>query len=148
VQYNEPTNDAQIIYGSGTPQQAAARVAFCNITNHCGFKYWEVGNESGGTWETDSNTGNFYGDLGIVAGLGNTAVNRYPAYYCGKLMKYFASGGDTVVTASSDYKLLSAYAARRANGCLTLLVINKSCYTNLNAAINLTGYVPAAKPGR
>jgi alpha-N-arabinofuranosidase len=96
------------------------------------------------SWRTDSNTGNVYGDLGIVAGLGNTAVNRYPAYYCGKLMKYFASGGDTVVTASSDYKLLSAYAARRANGCLTLLVINKSCYTNLNAAINLTGYVPAA----
>jgi hypothetical protein len=95
-------------------------------------------------WRTDPDTGNFYEDLGIVAGLGNTAVNRYPAYYCGKLMKYFAGGGDTVVTATSDYKLLSAYAVQRTNGYLTLLVINKSCYANLNAAINLTGYVPAA----
>jgi alpha-L-arabinofuranosidase len=94
-------------------------------------------------WRTDSNTGNYFGDLSIVAGLGDTAVNRYPAYYCGKLMKYFAGGGDTVVTATNDFKLLSAYAVQRANGYLTLLVVNKSCYANLNAAINLTGYAPA-----
>ena len=27
-----------------------------NITNHCNFKFWEVGNEVGGTWEEDNNT--------------------------------------------------------------------------------------------
>lgn len=32
-------------YGTGTPQEAAAWVAYANITNHLGFKYWEVGNE-------------------------------------------------------------------------------------------------------
>ena len=32
-------------YGSGTPQQAADWVRYCNITNHCYVKYWEVGNE-------------------------------------------------------------------------------------------------------
>ena len=26
-----------------------------NKTNHCGFKYWEIGNECYGTWETDRN---------------------------------------------------------------------------------------------
>lgn len=26
-----------------------------NVTNRCNFKYWEVGNEVGGSWETDNN---------------------------------------------------------------------------------------------
>ena len=43
-------------YGSGKPPEAAAWVASANVTNHLGFKYWEVGNECYGTWETDSNT--------------------------------------------------------------------------------------------
>jgi hypothetical protein len=41
-------------YGTGTPGQAAAWVLSANKTNNCGFKYWEVGNECYGTWETDS----------------------------------------------------------------------------------------------
>jgi hypothetical protein len=89
-----------------------------------------------------TNTLQFYSDGGIVTGLGGEATNRYPTFYCGKLMKYFARGGDTVVTATNDYQLLSAYAVRRTNGCLTLLVVNKSSYASLNTAINLAGYVP------
>ena len=41
-------------YGTGTPGEAAAWVLSANKTNNCGFKYWEVGNECYGTWETDS----------------------------------------------------------------------------------------------
>ncbi len=43
-------------YGTGTPQEAAAWVAYANVTNHLGIKYWEVGNEIY-AWptETDSN---------------------------------------------------------------------------------------------
>jgi hypothetical protein len=89
-----------------------------------------------------TNTVQFYSDGGIVTGLGTEATNRYPTFYCGKLMKYFARGGDTVVTAANDYQLLSAYAVRRTNGCLTLLVVNKSSYASLNTAIALAGYVP------
>ena len=43
-------------YGTGTPQEAAGWVRYANITNHLGYKYWEIGNECYGTWETDSNT--------------------------------------------------------------------------------------------
>ncbi|HLH54171.1 MAG TPA: hypothetical protein VKY92_11215 [Verrucomicrobiae bacterium] len=43
-------------YGTGTPAEAAAWVASANVTNHFGFKYWEIGNEVYGTWETDSNS--------------------------------------------------------------------------------------------
>jgi len=47
-------------YGSGTatgsPDSAAAYVQYANVTNHYGFKYWEIGNECYGTWEYDTNT--------------------------------------------------------------------------------------------
>jgi hypothetical protein len=42
-------------YGTGSPSEAAGWVRNSNITNHYGFKYWEIGNEVYGTWETDSN---------------------------------------------------------------------------------------------
>ena len=42
-------------YGTGTPPEAAAWVRHANVTNHYAFKYWEVGNENYGTWETDTN---------------------------------------------------------------------------------------------
>ena len=38
------------------PNEAAYGVRMFNITNHCNFKYWEVGNEVGGSWEWDWNT--------------------------------------------------------------------------------------------
>jgi len=43
-------------YGSGTPAEAAGWVQSSNVTNHYGFKYWEVGNENYGSWETDTNS--------------------------------------------------------------------------------------------
>src|ERR1035438_7223213 len=45
-------------------------------------------------------------------------------------------------SASSDYQLLSAYAARHTNGALSLLVLNKDTTTNFNAQINVTGFTP------
>jgi len=42
-------------YGTGTPGEAAAWVRHANVTNRYGFKYWEIGNECYGIWETDSN---------------------------------------------------------------------------------------------
>lgn len=42
-------------YGSGTSNEAAAWVLAANVTNHCNFNYWEVGNEVYGSWEQDTN---------------------------------------------------------------------------------------------
>ncbi len=42
-------------YGSGTSNEAAAWVLNANVTNHCNFVYWEVGNEVYGSWEQDTN---------------------------------------------------------------------------------------------
>jgi hypothetical protein len=78
------------------------------------------------------------GDLGMIGGLST----RYPPFYAAKLMQHFARAGDTIVSASSDYPLLSTYAARRTNGTLSLLVINKDTVTNFSAQISLTGFSP------
>jgi hypothetical protein len=43
-------------YGSSGAEEAAYGVRMFNITNKCNFKYWEIGNEVGGSWETDNNT--------------------------------------------------------------------------------------------
>ena len=43
-------------YGTSDANEAAYGVRMFNITNHCNFKYWEVGNEVGGSWEVDNNT--------------------------------------------------------------------------------------------
>src|SRR5437867_498931 len=84
-----------------------------------------------------------YGDYGIVNGANPAGpADRYPAYYVGKLLQYFARGGDLLAPASSDYVLLSPYAARRADGSFTLLVIHKSAASALNANITINGYSP------
>ena len=80
-----------------------------------------------------------YGDYGMVSGDNDP----YPAYYVSKLVSnYLAAGGDQVVSAISDYSLLSAYAVKRSIGELSLMVINKSRTSSLNASISLTGIVP------
>ncbi len=93
-------------------------------------------------WRTNS-SGQYLSDGGIVNGLGDVPSNRYPTFYCAELAAKFIRGGDQVVAATSDYPLLAAYAVRQTNGALNLLVINKSSYTNLIVAFNLSGYVPS-----
>src|SRR5208337_3388498 len=66
----------------------------------------------------------------------------YPAFYAEKLLQFFARPGDSVLNGTSDSLWLSAYAVHRANGALTLLVINKAMTTNVNAQIALTNFVP------
>jgi hypothetical protein len=43
-------------YGTGTPEEAAEWVTYSNVTKGYGFKFWEIGNENYGTWETDTQT--------------------------------------------------------------------------------------------
>jgi hypothetical protein len=70
---------------------------------------------------------------------GSSSFN--PPYYGLKLMQYFVRPGDTVLGATSDYPLLSTYAARKADGALTMLVINKDTTATFNARIALTNFL-------
>ncbi len=104
------------------------------------YIWWDLHNG----YETD---GNFdptiygwrpNGDYGIL----NASNSPYPTFYAEKLLQNFARPGDSVLASSSDNLLLSAYAVRRTNGTLTLLVINKDMTNNLTAQIALTNFVP------
>jgi hypothetical protein len=81
-----------------------------------------------------------YGDYGLVSAMSEP----YPTYFASKLMSLFAAPGDRVVQATSNYNLLAAYAVKRADGMLALLLINKSPASTLDARINLTASAAAA----
>jgi hypothetical protein len=84
-----------------------------------------------------------YGDYGIVTYTTPPGpADRYPTFYVAKLLSRFGRGGDRLVAAASDYGLLSVHAARRGDGSLTLLAINKSPTASLDATISLRGYLP------
>jgi alpha-N-arabinofuranosidase len=78
------------------------------------------------------------GDYGILS----LSESPYPTYYAKELLQYFAGPNDSVLSATSDSMLLSAYAIHRTNGALTLLVINKDMTTNLTAQIALNNFAP------
>ncbi|MGO8678396.1 MAG: alpha-L-arabinofuranosidase [Limisphaerales bacterium] len=111
-------------------------------TEFNGFIWWDLRNGSDTTGSFDPTLYGWrtVGDLGVVGGL----TNRYPVFYAAKLMQYFARPGDAILNASSDYKLLSVYAARRADGALSCLVLNKDTLASFNAQIALTGFTPGS----
>lgn len=82
-----------------------------------------------------------YGDHGLMSGKDT----RYPTFYTFKLLQYFARDGDRIIHAASDDKNLSIYAAKRGDGSVALLVINKTPNTMMNATIALTGFKPQAQ---
>ena len=110
-------------------------------TEFKGFVWWDFRNstDTGGFFGAGLYGWQTYGDLGMVNGL-NT---RHPTFYAAKLMQWFARPGDTILSAASDYGWLTTYAARRANGSVALLVLNKSLVTDLTAQVSLAGFTPS-----
>jgi hypothetical protein len=104
------------------------------------YVWWDLRNGSDTSGDFDSSLYGWRsnGDIGMIGGLDT----RYPDFYGFKLMQYFANVGDTVLQGTSDSLLLSSYAARKADGALALLVINKYVATNLNAQIALMNFSP------
>lgn len=110
------------------------------------YLWWDLRNGQGNDGSFDSTLYGWrtYGDEGIINANGNPGVDRYPVFYGFKMMQYYVRPGDTILNAGSDYLLLSAYAARKTNGALTLLVINKDATTNFNAQISLSNFAPSS----
>jgi hypothetical protein len=106
------------------------------------YLWWDLRNgpDTNGTFDPTLYGWRTNGDYGLLSG----ASVPYPTFYAEKLLQYFVRPGDTVLGATSDYMLLSAYAARKANGTLALLVINKDATINFNAQISLSNFVPAS----
>jgi hypothetical protein len=104
------------------------------------YIWWDLhnGEDTGGDFDPTIYGWRDVGDYGILDG----SNLPYPSYYAEKLLQYFARPGDSVLAATSDNLLLSAYAVRRTNGTLTFLVINKDMTTNLGGQIALTNFTP------
>lgn len=84
-----------------------------------------------------------YGDYGIMDSANPAGpADLYPTYYVYKLLTHFARGGESVVSASSDYNALGVYATR-TNDSVRVLLINKSAKFPLNASVTLNGFSPA-----
>jgi hypothetical protein len=106
------------------------------------FIWWDLRN---GTDTSGDVSASLYGwrtngDLGVIGNL-NT---RYPTFYTFKLMQNFVQRGDTVITAASDYSLLSVYAVRRQDGSLTVLAINKDPSNTSTGQVAVAGFTPAS----
>jgi alpha-L-arabinofuranosidase len=100
------------------------------------------------TPETDgNNSASLYGwrqhgGYGILSQQ-NTGYERYPTFYIYKLLSKFARQGDGVLKVKSNYALVSAYAVKRTNGALSLLIINKSPTEAFNTNISISEYSPS-----
>ncbi|MGO8698786.1 MAG: Ig-like domain-containing protein [Limisphaerales bacterium] len=106
------------------------------------YIWWDLHNgaDTGGDFDPTLYGWRTNGDYGIL----NGSNVPYPTFYAEKLLQSFARPGDAVLTATSDNLLLSAYAALRTNGALTMLVINKDMTASLTGAIALASFVPWA----
>ena len=83
-----------------------------------------------------------WGDFGVLNAQGPTPI-IYPTFYVARLLRHFARGGDAMVAVTGGHPLLSAYAAKRTDGTLALLVVNKAA-APLTGNISLTGFTPTA----
>ena len=104
------------------------------------FVWWDLrnGTDTNGDFSASLYGWRTNGDLGVVGNL-NTL---YPTFYTFKLMHDFFQPGDTVLTATSDYSLLSAYAVRRQDGSLTVLAINKDPSNTYTGQVAVAGFTP------
>jgi hypothetical protein len=66
----------------------------------------------------------------------------YPNYFAEQLASKIVLAGGLVVSASSNYQNLAAYAVLEANGHLELLVINKNPDADLNEQFTVQGFTP------
>lgn len=116
-------------------------------TEFTGFVWWALHN--GSPKDSAGNLlGNFsaalygwrtYGDYGMLS----QTNDPHPTYYAAKLLSHFARASDSVVkTTTSGNALLAAYAVKRADGSLALLVVNKDPTATLPASFQLTGFSP------
>ena len=117
--------------------------AACQLmkTEFNSYLWWDLRNGHNSTGDFDPTVYGWrtYGDEGLID---NANDSRYPGFYCAKMLQYFVRPGDTVLNAPSDYLWLASYAARKADGALTLLVINKDATTSFNGQIAFSNFVP------
>lgn len=123
----------------------ADSIGYAAQTEMKALVFWQMSDDAQNPGENPSLYGwRNYGGYGIMERVAATdpKFEVYPTFYIYKLLKHFARGGDSVVSTESNYAMLSAHAAVRADGSLSLLVINKHPTATYDTRIALKGYAP------
>jgi hypothetical protein len=114
-------------------------------------QWWNVHNGIGTVSTVGGQTD--YGDFGMFSSGNCTADNSvcqpplntpFAPYHALSMMDILAQPGDQFVRASTGSPLVTAHAARRANGDLAVLLLNKDPDNAVDVAIGYAGYEPAA----
>jgi hypothetical protein len=91
-----------------------------------------------------------YGDSGLLSsatcvnGTCEPALNTpFAPYYALAMLGGFAHAGDQFVTAGSSQASVDAYAVRRANGDLAVLLVNKDPDNAQTVTLDYAGYTPS-----
>ncbi|MEV4507438.1 cellulose binding domain-containing protein [Dactylosporangium sp. NPDC049525] len=114
-------------------------------------QWWNVHNGIGTVSTVAGQTD--YGDFGLLSSGGcqtggtvcEPAMNTpFAPYHALSLMKSFIRPGDQLVRAGTGDPLLSAHAARRPNGDLAVLLVNKDPDNARAVSLQYAGYSPAA----
>jgi hypothetical protein len=97
-----------------------------------------------------------YGDFGLLSsatcladGACEPALNTpFAPYHALKLLGLFARPGDQLVRTGTSEPLVTAHAARRPDGDLAVLLLNKDPAHAHTVALGYAGYTPAATAAR
>ncbi|GAA2348605.1 cellulose binding domain-containing protein [Dactylosporangium salmoneum] len=136
-----PPSDTQMqaLWAADTYLTAAEN----GVTN---VDWWNVRNGAG-TTSTDVTGATDYGDGGIISsGSGGEppAGTPFATYYGIQMVSRVAGPGDTMVRATSSDAKLTVHAAKRANGNLDVLLLNKDPNNSYQVNLSYTGYSPAS----
>jgi hypothetical protein len=112
--------------------------------------WWNVHNGAGTVSTVGGQTD--YGDWGLLSsatctqsGTCEPALNTpFAPYYGLRMLSTFVRPGDQLVQAGTDQPLVSAHAARRPNGDLAVLLVNKDPASAHDVTIDYAGFAPAA----
>jgi hypothetical protein len=114
-------------------------------------QWWNVHNGIGTPSTVAGQTD--YNDFGLLSSGTCTSDNSvcepplntpFAPYHALKLMSSFVHPGDQMVRAATDNALVTAHAARRPNGDLAVLLINKDPDAAHDVALTYRGYTPSA----
>jgi hypothetical protein len=138
--------------GGGTGKQMVSLVdglyladSFGNVlqTECNGYAFWDLYNGQ----DTSGNMGSWlygwrmYGDWGQLDPNGDP----YPSYYVQKLISKFAATGDKVVSCKSDSILVASFAILKADGSVTVLLVNKHPSAAIPVQTSIQGVVNKSK---
>jgi Cellulose binding domain/Fibronectin type III domain len=113
-------------------------------------QWWNVHNGMGEVKTIEGETD--FGDFGILSSGQCTSDNSvcqpphntpFAPYYGLSLINSFARPGDQFIRAATDQPMVAAYAARRPNGDVAVLLINKDPNNSYPVSINYSGFSPA-----